>query len=87
MAKVESTMTIARPVEDVCRHFLDLDKNASDPDVESTSKDPEGRQGRERRSAPATRAGERRPCGSLRSTPIDGSSSTGTSGRFDRSVF
>ena len=44
MAKVESTVTIARPVEDVFRFFLDLDKNASktDPNVESVVKTPEG---------------------------------------------
>ena len=42
MGKVESSVTIARPVEDVYRHFLDLDKNATDPDTESVSKEPPG---------------------------------------------
>jgi len=44
MAKVESTVTIARPVEEVFRFFLELDKNASktDPNVESVVKTPEG---------------------------------------------
>lgn len=43
MAKVESTVTIVRPVEDVFRHFLDLDKYATDRGVESVVKEPEGR--------------------------------------------
>jgi uncharacterized protein YndB with AHSA1/START domain len=44
MAKVESTVTIARPVEEVFRFFLDLDRNArkTDPNVESVVKTPEG---------------------------------------------
>lgn len=44
MAKVESTVTIARPVKEVFRFFLDLDKNArkTDPNVESVVKTPEG---------------------------------------------
>ena len=44
MAKVESTVTIARPAEEVFRFFLDLDKNAAktDPNVESVVKTPEG---------------------------------------------
>jgi uncharacterized protein YndB with AHSA1/START domain len=44
MAKVESTVTIARSVEEVFRFFLDLDTNArkTDPDVESIMKTPEG---------------------------------------------
>jgi hypothetical membrane protein len=44
MAKVQSTVTIARPVEEVFRFFLDLDTNArkTDPDVESITKSPEG---------------------------------------------
>jgi hypothetical protein len=43
MAKVESTVTIARSVEEVFRFFLDLDINArkTDPDVESILKTPE----------------------------------------------
>lgn len=41
-AKVESVVTIARPVEDVYRFVLDLDKNASDPGVESVVKTPPG---------------------------------------------
>ena len=35
-------MTIARPVEDLYRHFLDLDKNVTDPDTESVVKEPPG---------------------------------------------
>jgi uncharacterized membrane protein len=44
MAMVESTVTIARPVEEVFHFFLDLDKNApkTDPNVESVVKTPEG---------------------------------------------
>jgi len=44
MAKIESSVTIARPVEEVFRFFLDLDKNApkTDPNVESVVKIPEG---------------------------------------------
>jgi uncharacterized membrane protein len=44
MAKMESTVTIARPVEEVFRFFLDLDRNArtTDPNVESVTKTPEG---------------------------------------------
>jgi hypothetical protein len=42
MGMVESSVTIARPVEDVYRHFLDLDKNATDPDTESVDKEPPG---------------------------------------------
>ncbi len=44
MAKVESTVTIARSVEEVFRFFLGLDTNArkTDPDVESIMKTPEG---------------------------------------------
>ena len=44
MVKVESTVRIARPVADVFRFFLDLDKNAhlTDPNVESVVKTPEG---------------------------------------------
>ena len=42
MGKVESTVTIARPVEGVFRHFLDLDKNATDPDTQSVAKEPPG---------------------------------------------
>ena len=41
-ARLESAVTIARPVEDVYRFFLDLDKNASDPGVESVVKTPQG---------------------------------------------
>jgi len=45
MAKIESNVTIARPVEEVFCFFLDLDKNApkTDPNVESIVKTPEGR--------------------------------------------
>ncbi len=35
-------MTIARPVEDVYPHFLDLDETATDPDTESVDKEPPG---------------------------------------------
>ena len=42
MGKVESSVTIARPVEEVYRHFLDLDQNATDPDTESVDKEPPG---------------------------------------------
>jgi uncharacterized protein YndB with AHSA1/START domain len=44
MAKVESTVTIARPVAEVFSVFVDLDKNArlTDPNVESVVKTPEG---------------------------------------------
>jgi uncharacterized membrane protein len=44
MAKVESTVRIARPVTEIFRFFLDLDKNArlTDPNVESVVKTPEG---------------------------------------------
>jgi uncharacterized membrane protein len=41
-ATLESAVTIARPVEDVYRFFLDLDQNASDPGVESVVKTPHG---------------------------------------------
>jgi len=42
MAKVQSTLTIARPVEDVYRHFLELDKHPSEPDVDSVVRVPDG---------------------------------------------
>ena len=44
MAKVESTVRIARPAAEIFRFFLDLDKNArmTDPNVESVVKTPEG---------------------------------------------
>jgi len=44
MVKMESTVTIARPVQEVFRFFLDLDRNArtTDPNVESVTKTPEG---------------------------------------------
>ena len=42
MAKVQSTVTVARPVEAVYRHFLELDKHPTDPDVESVVKQPDG---------------------------------------------
>jgi uncharacterized protein YndB with AHSA1/START domain len=44
MAEVEATVTIARPVEEVFRFFLDLDKNGShmDPSIESVVKTPLG---------------------------------------------
>lgn len=45
MAKIESSVVIARPLEEVFGFFLDLDKNApkTDPTVESVVKTPEGR--------------------------------------------
>ena len=44
MAKLESTVTIGRPVDEVFRFFLDLDKNVpkTDPNVDSVVKTPEG---------------------------------------------
>jgi uncharacterized membrane protein len=44
VAKVESTVRIARPVAEIFRFFLDLDKNArmTDSNVESVVKTPEG---------------------------------------------
>jgi hypothetical protein len=44
MGKVESTVTIRRPVEEVFSFFLDLDKHApkTDPNVESVVKTPDG---------------------------------------------
>lgn len=33
MAKMESTVTVARPVEEVFRFFLDLDRNARNPAI------------------------------------------------------
>jgi len=44
VAKVESTVRIARPVAEIFRFFLDLDKNAriTDPNVESVVKTPDG---------------------------------------------
>jgi hypothetical protein len=41
-ARIESAVTIERPVEDVFRFLLDLDKNATDPGVESVVKTPAG---------------------------------------------
>ncbi len=42
MAKVQSTVIVARPVEAAYRHFLELDKHPSEPEVESVIKQPEG---------------------------------------------
>jgi hypothetical protein len=44
MAQVESSMTVARPVEEVFGFFLDFDKNAAqmDPSIESVSRTPAG---------------------------------------------
>ena len=44
MTVMEATVTIARPLEEVFRFFLDIDKNVpkADPDVESVVKTPEG---------------------------------------------
>jgi len=41
-ARIEHTVTIAQPVTTVYQHFLDLDRNPSEPGVESTSKVPPG---------------------------------------------
>jgi uncharacterized protein YndB with AHSA1/START domain len=40
--QLESAVTITRPVEEVFGYFLDLDRNASDPGVESVTRTPEG---------------------------------------------
>jgi uncharacterized protein YndB with AHSA1/START domain len=47
MAKMEATVTIARPVEEVFRFFLALDENAPkvDPSAGSVVKSPEGPSG------------------------------------------
>jgi hypothetical protein len=42
MGTVQSTVTIARPVEDVYSFLLALDENATDPDTESVVKEPPG---------------------------------------------
>ena len=44
MARIESIVTIARPVEEVFQFLLDLDKNllSADSDVESVVKTPDG---------------------------------------------
>jgi uncharacterized protein YndB with AHSA1/START domain len=44
MTKLESTVTVARPIEEVFRFFLELDRNArkTDPNIESASRTPEG---------------------------------------------
>jgi uncharacterized protein YndB with AHSA1/START domain len=42
MGKVDATVTIARPVESVYQHFLDLDKTASDPSTIAVTKEPPG---------------------------------------------
>ena len=42
MGKVDATVTIARPVESVYQHFLDLDKTASDPSTVAVTKEPPG---------------------------------------------
>lgn len=42
MGQMTSAVTVARPIEEVFRHFLSLDENPSDPDVESVVKTPEG---------------------------------------------
>ena len=42
MGKVRSAVTIARPVDDVYAFLLDLDRNASDPDTASVTKEPDG---------------------------------------------
>lgn len=42
MGIFESTVTIARPAEDVFRFFLDFEKNAADLGIEFVVKEPEG---------------------------------------------
>ena len=42
MATFESTVTIARPVEDVFRFFFEFDKNAGSLGIDSVVKEPEG---------------------------------------------
>lgn len=42
MGTFTSTLTIARPVEDVFRFFAEFDKNASDLGIASVVKEPEG---------------------------------------------
>ena len=44
MATMESTVTIARSIEEVFRFFLDLDTNVpgTDPNVESVARTPDG---------------------------------------------
>jgi uncharacterized protein YndB with AHSA1/START domain len=42
VATLESTVTIARPVEDVFRFFFEFDKNASSLGVDSVVKEPDG---------------------------------------------
>jgi Polyketide cyclase / dehydrase and lipid transport len=45
MATLESTVTIARPVQDVFRFFFEFDENASSLGVDSVVKEPEGSTG------------------------------------------
>jgi len=86
MAKMNSEATIARPVEDVFRFFLDLEDSApkTDPSVESVVKTPDGPTG------PGTTfpcvntrlaSNARRRHGSPRCNPTGGSSSRPRSGR------
>jgi len=42
VATFESTVTIARPVEDVYRFFFEFDKNAGSLGIDSVVKEPEG---------------------------------------------
>lgn len=42
MARIESGVTVARPVDQVFQFLLDLDKNHTDPTVESVEKVPDG---------------------------------------------
>src|SRR5215218_6523789 len=42
MGQMVVSVTIARPVEDVFRHFMTIDEDPADPDVESVTKTPEG---------------------------------------------
>lgn len=42
MARIESGVKVARPVAEVFRFLLELDKNHTDPTVESVEKTPDG---------------------------------------------
>jgi hypothetical protein len=57
MARMEATVTIARPVEEVFRFFLALDENAPkvEPGGGSVVKSPEGPPGLGRRSGSVSR--------------------------------
>jgi uncharacterized membrane protein len=61
MAKIETTVTIARPREEVFSYFLTLEQNVpkTNPDVEWVVKSPDGPTRWEQRSGPeGRRSGE-----------------------------